>query len=191
MVDGRYYGCSSNTHGGAAACPNDRRVKRVVIEEQVIGTLRAALLTPERIAQFRRGLESGGAARERARAAADVARQKRLAETERTVANLLAAIKAGILTPTTKQELLAAEAARDTARAEAAAAPAAEQNVRRLLPEGLTLYKRMVQELPAMLDREPDRAREILRRLLGVVPWCGRRAGCSLNSPPARASCWR
>jgi hypothetical protein len=114
-------------------------------------------------------LESGGAARERARAAADVARQKRLAETERTVANLVAAIKAGILTPTTKAELLAAEAARDTARAEAAAAPAAEQNVRRLLPEALTLYKRMVQELPAMLDREPDRAREILRRLLGAV----------------------
>jgi hypothetical protein len=100
---------------------------------------------------------------------ADAARQKWLADAERTVANLLAAIKAGVLTPTTKAELLAAEAARDAARAEVAAAPAAEQNVRRLLPEALTLYKRMVQELPAILDREPDRARDILRRLLGAV----------------------
>jgi hypothetical protein len=55
-------------------------VKRVVIEEQVIGTLRAALLTPERMAQFRRGLESGGAAQKRRsgrRCPAEVARRCR------------------------------------------------------------------------------------------------------------------
>ncbi|HVN46914.1 MAG TPA: recombinase family protein [Steroidobacteraceae bacterium] len=165
MADGRYYACASNLNGGAAACSNARRVKRVILEERVIGSLRDALLTPGRIERFRRGMARGGALQERALAAAAAEREHRLARAERAVANLLTAIKAGILTPSTRAELLAAEAEREAARRE----PPPQVPTLRFLPDAVARYKRLVEDLPATLGRDPDRAREILRGLLGEV----------------------
>jgi hypothetical protein len=55
------------------------------------------------------------------------------------------------------------------AEARAAIERAPEANVVKVLPHAVASYEQMVKELPGMLNKDPDRAREILRRLLGVV----------------------
>lgn len=145
---------------------------RKILEEIVIGGLRTDLLTPERLARYRARLAQRTTEASRDASAADSDRRKKLAEVERRIANIVSAIEQGIVTPTTKERLLAAEAERDQLHK---VAPVSEPV--RLLPNAIERYERAVAQLPGMLERDPARAREILRRLLGTVRMVRRNGG--------------
>jgi hypothetical protein len=97
------------------------------------------------------------------------------------------AIKAGIFCATTKAELLTAEAAVTAARAALAAVPE-EAAAARAGVRAVAELEEMVAALPAMLGKDADRAREILRRLVGVVRLVREKGGlfAELSTAPGR-----
>lgn len=168
MADIRAYCCSSNRNGGAAACREAARIPRTKLEEVVLDTLRRQLITPERLERYRRRVAAGGRKKEEARGAQTHAVRERLAQAEGKVTHIMRAIEAGIVTPSTKAALLAAEAEVTAARAALAQAPVALATARSAV-RAVAELEEMVEQLPAMLGKDPDRAREILRRVLGTV----------------------
>jgi site-specific DNA recombinase len=54
MVDKAFYGCSSFKHGGAAACTNNLRIKRTLIQDGLVRGIRTDLLAPEVVAEVER-----------------------------------------------------------------------------------------------------------------------------------------
>lgn len=106
------------------------------------------------------------------------------AEVDGRIANIMRAIEAGILTPTTKARLTAAEAERESLAVRIGdEAPAVG-----LIPDAVKRYREMVAALPEMVTRAPDRAREILLRALRKVELVPRADGlyASVNAAPAQ-----
>jgi DNA invertase Pin-like site-specific DNA recombinase len=184
VIDAYNYGCANHKDGGPHACRNDTRVKRAAIEGAVLGSLQEDFLTPARIERLKKRVARRLSERNRNRAAHLVSRQKALHAIERTINNIMGAIKQGIVTPTTKRELLAAEAERDRLLKE----QPDESNVIRLLPDAVTRFERKVKDLPAALSRDADRARSILQSWLITVRLVRRKEGvfAEIKTDPGR-----
>jgi DNA invertase Pin-like site-specific DNA recombinase len=112
-VDGYRYGCSTNKDRGDAVCSFGFRVRRTAAEEAVIGCVQELLLNE---ASWKR---AQAAIREAFRTSApDMdAAKARIAAAEKAHGNIMKALRAGIITPSTRAELVAAEAEVDAARA--------------------------------------------------------------------------
>jgi site-specific DNA recombinase len=165
VVNAREYGCASHKDGGPAACANGHRVVRLHVEERVIGALRTELLTPERMARFRARIAARLNSAANTASKSDAARQERLAQVQVEIRNLVNLAKAGVASASLGAELKALEAEQE----QLSAAPRHKAPVVRLIPDALRRYEAMVTALPTMLERDADRARDILRRLLGEV----------------------
>jgi site-specific DNA recombinase len=156
------YVCASKTNGGKYACANHLKIKRTVLEARLLSGISEELCRPEWEAQFVAECRSLLAARN-AEANADRRRYaKRLAKLSGEKSNLVKAIKAGILTATTKAELEAIEA--EEARLTVDPIPA---EVVGIFPRAVEHYRALVRDLPATLAKDPRRARNRLREFLG------------------------
>ena len=91
--------------------------------------------------------------------------QKRLREAQTELANIMGAIKAGIVTSSTKAALLAAENKQADAEAEIKAAKSFEPT--QMLPRAKEIYKGLVSRLENVED--VTSAREAIRELIGEV----------------------
>ncbi|HEX9626406.1 MAG TPA: recombinase family protein [Acidiferrobacterales bacterium] len=109
------------------------------------------------------------AERRRGTADTDAARRK-LAATEREIENVLAAIRAGVITPTTKGELERLESERDKLLASLSSGARKLEKVGHILPRAVERFRDMVENLEAVTLRDVTRARAQLRRLIGEVP---------------------
>jgi hypothetical protein len=81
--------------------------------------------------------------------------------------NIMAAIKAGIITKTTKAELEKAEAERDRLQTELAAAIPALNKVVDVLPRAVDRYRKLVENLENIPQRKVARARTQIKHLVG------------------------
>lgn len=171
MANGSTYACARSwKRVGEHRCSNRLRVPRRDVERALLGHIRDDLLAPEALAAFtkeyarlQRERQSGGGA-ERARLTAELRR------VEERIGNLMRAIEAGIITPSTKAQLLGAEAEKErltSALAAASAAPA--DNVATLLPRAAERYRALVDDLPLSTQREVYLARQNVQRLVGEV----------------------
>lgn len=167
IVDAAHYGCASYTNGGKAACGNRKRVKRAVIEEQLVETMRKDLVTPDTVAGVMRHLRAVAAEQRSGKDAAEKARISKKAKLEREVANLADAIARGELrsSPIIAARLQAAET--ELAGLSEPAKPVAQ--VVDLFPKAEARYHKMMAELPRVMSREPDVARSMLKRLFHRV----------------------
>jgi|HubBroStandDraft_4_1064222.scaffolds.fasta_scaffold02724_5 site-specific DNA recombinase len=163
MVDKAFYACSSFKHGGRAACPNDFRVQRAVLEDGLLTGIRRELLAPEVLAEFKRRVVKRLADAQRAPAVD----HKRIAELEDQVANLAEAIATGALksSPALAGRLSAAEG--ELERLRAAAVPREESKVARVIPRIAEGFEELVADLPNAVKRDVDRARATIRRYVG------------------------
>ena len=167
------YGCALNINGGDAACSNRLRLPRKLAEMRLLDALKQDLFTPEASELFVK--ETTRLLRERAAALQpDLKRaQKDVEAANREIDNLMAAIKAGIITASTKAALEAAEAAKVEAESKLAAATGmderAVQRVTAMLPRALDRYRAMLDDITAVLSRDVARARTHLKDLLGEV----------------------
>lgn len=158
VVDATAYGCS--TAKERRTCGNRTRLPRLAAERAVLTGIQEQLLTDEAFEAFRRAYV----------AAATLLRpdegllRRRLAEAERVHQNVMAAIREGIITPSTKAELQRAEAEIEAARADLAAAR--RDTPARLVPQMRARWQEIVLAL-ANRGRNLPEAREALRALLG------------------------
>lgn len=130
VVDAASYGCSSYKHGGRAACSNDFRVKRNLLEDGLLAGIRRELLAPEVLAEFKKRVMKRLAEEQRA----PLVDRKRISELKDQVANLAEAIATGALksSPALAGRLAAAE--EELERLRAAAVPREEAKVARVIP---------------------------------------------------------
>jgi hypothetical protein len=83
--------------------------------------------------------------------------ERELADVERRLGQILAAIEQGVITTTTKERLLELEARRDALKARLARAPDAPA-IPRLHPNLAEVYRRKVADLEAALNMPEERA---------------------------------
>lgn len=162
MADRRHYACSSRVNGGPAACRNDVRVARDVVESGLLAGIQERLLTPEVLREITRSAVEILKKQEQA----PRADQKAIDRLEGEVANLLEAVASGAFksSPALAGRLAAAE--QELARLRAAQAPKGKAaNVHKLAARMADEAREMVAALPAVLNdsRIVDRARAELR----------------------------
>jgi site-specific DNA recombinase len=158
VVDAYRYGCSAAKDRGT--CSSALRVSRKDAEHALLADARAQLLDPKAFECFLADVRA-----ELKRAVPDASgSERKLASAERVRENLMAALRAGIITPGTKSELLAAEAAVDQAKAELLQAKAIQPA--RILPRAREAWERMVATLSTHARNVPE-LREALRQSFG------------------------
>ena len=155
------YGCSANKDRGDTVCPDKGRYRRDLLEHALLEGVKRDLLSPAAWEAFQVELRAQLKA-----ARPDPAQaRKELAKAREEAANILAAIKMGIVTSTTKAALEASEARQAQAQAELAVIEQFEPA--QMLPRAKEIYQQMVDSLENIDDVAA--AREALRALLGEV----------------------
>lgn len=157
----RYYGCSTHNNRGDSVCSNSTTVKKTTIERVLLAGIKQELLSDEAFNAFE---AEARALLKQARPDPASAR-RRLTSAKHDLDNLMTAIKAGILTPTTKAALHEAEQQIETAKEELAAIERFEPT--QMLPRAREIYRDMVSRLETIDD--VTAAREALRSLIGDV----------------------
>ena len=104
MAGVHHYACAGYLN--RRQCTNRIRVRRELVEAKCLDGLRRDLLTPERVELFVKEATRLWTERQQTHGSAKLAAEKRLAVVEQELAYLLTAIKAGLLTATTKAELM-------------------------------------------------------------------------------------
>jgi DNA invertase Pin-like site-specific DNA recombinase len=174
--DGRY-ACANHVNRGT--CDNRRTVSRVAIERRVLSGLKERLLAPELVAEFVREFHAQCNQEAREAEAAHSTIDRELADVERRLAQILAAIEQGVVTATTKERLLELESRRDALKAQLAYTRQ-RPTMPRLHPNLAEVYRRKVADLEVALNVPEDRpeAHAALRRLIdGIVLHPGAKRG--------------
>ena len=143
IVSPDVYGFASVVNRGKAVCTNSLRVPRAVVESRLLDGLKRDLFTDEGIALFIR--DDHAPDEQNAALGADRKRaQKRQAEIEQHIAHVMMAIKAGIITPSTKAELETLEAEKATVAQELREENAGRNTLAVMLPRAVERSKRLV-----------------------------------------------
>ncbi|MEZ2417670.1 recombinase family protein [Luteibacter sp. RCC_6_2] len=159
IVDRYRYGCSVAKDRGASACSSTLKVPREPAERALLAAVQAELLTEEAYKRF-----AAAVIAELKRAAPDTeGAKRRLAEVEKIQANIMAAIKAGVLTQSTREELVRAEREVEVARADLATVTAFQPT--QILPRARETWRRLATDLADGGDARL--AREALIELIG------------------------
>ncbi|MES9957107.1 MAG: recombinase family protein [Sedimenticola sp.] len=161
------YGCASHTNGGKHACPNTRRVSRKLVEARLLEGIKRDLFTEEAFKEFRRETSRLLAERKRTQQPNTKELELRLAETEREIENIMAAIKAGIITDTTKTELEKAEQEKKRLQDALSVDLTALDTLPDLLPQAMERYERLVRDLEKTTQKQVARARSAIRSIVG------------------------
>lgn len=153
------YGCSTHKDRGPAACTNHLKVRRSTIESVLLAGIKESLLSEDAYRVF----EAETRALLKQTRPDPGAARRRLADARKELDNLMAAIRAGIITPTTKAALEAAEHHAAEAQAELRSIENFEPT--QLLPRAREIYRDMVSRLEAIED--VTSAREAIKGLVG------------------------
>lgn len=167
---GYRYACAGHKTRGSPYCSNRITVKRELAEQKILAVIRDRLFEEDAIRQF-----VDEFAKQMARLAPSfeteiAAQTQRMAEAEKRIGNLIAAIEAGIVTTATKSALEKAEA--DKAEAEAALGSlhrACTQSPQLNPDEIVAAYRARIKDLGNSLGTNLPKAREIIKRLVGNV----------------------
>lgn len=162
MMDYYRYGCAGHKDRGPTVCHNSLRVSRTLAEEKILAGIRQDLFTPEGLDLFIKETTRLMTERRKERQPDPT----RLAEVEAEIANIMAAIKAGILTPTTKLELEKAEAERARLQRTIAEEP---DGVITMLPRAKERYQALIERIGELSTKHLPQAREQVRALVGDI----------------------
>lgn len=161
IMDRKKYGCAANKDRGTSVCSNGLRVKRETIERVLLAGVKERLLSDESYRAF----EAEARALLKMAKPDPAAAKRQIAAAKKELDNLMTAIKAGIITPTTKAALQEAEQHLADATQELKAIERYEPT--QLLPRAREIYRDMVSQLENVED--VTTAREVLRVLIGNV----------------------
>lgn len=158
VLDRYAYGCMAHRERGT--CASRLRVPREAAERALLAGIREQLLGEQAFQRFQRA----ATAALRDAAPREDAHRRKLTEAERVRANILAALRAGIITPSTRAEMLAAENAVADAQRELEAAKAWRPAA--FLPRAREVWNRIVEDLAGSAQKLPE-ARAALREIIG------------------------
>ena len=156
------YGCAGHKDRGPSVCHNNLRVSRTLAEDKILASLKRDLFTQEGLNLF---------IKETTRLLTERRRERKpdpskLLKVEKEIANITKAIKAGILTPTTKSELEKAEAERARLQRTAEETP---DRVITMLPRAKERYQALIEGIGSISTKHLPQAREQMRTLVGEI----------------------
>lgn len=159
-------GCAGHKERGPSVCAQAQTVVREKAERAILDTLRQSwLLQPPAIERFCQTLARAQAAHR----PDDSAARQRLRQAEQEIGNIMAAIRAGIVTESTRAGLEQAERMKREAEQEIKRVAQQQQVTGHLDPR--MIYRRMVTLFEVELEGEDRReANTRLRELLGTMP---------------------
>src|SRR5262249_34072944 len=160
------YGCPGHRVKG---CTNGLHVARTLVEEKILAGIQRELFTPDAVALFVQETTRLLTERQRAQRPDRKATQAQLAKIDREIANIMTAIKQGILTPTVKAELEKAEAERSRLMAAPQPHARAIDKLAAFLPNAKDRYQTIVKNLTTLAPKHLDSAREQLKALVGEI----------------------
>ncbi len=165
---GGRYGCGGRLKRGRSVCSNQLRVSRKLVETVLLEAIQRDLFTEEGLQVFKQEVARLLAERRQASTPELAQAKARLAQVEQEIANIMAAIKAGVVTPTTKTALEQAEAERAGLQATLHAQRKRLDKVATFLPDVVERFKALVTDLATVTQHQVDKARGILRELVGT-----------------------
>lgn len=163
------YGCSTNINRGDAACSNRLRIPRKLLEGRLLEIIRKDLLSEESIEVFVRETALALKEQQRTDRPEAEAQKQRLEAAERQIANIMAAIQQGIITPSTKEALQRAEAEHAEVKTEIQENAHAAEVLTAFLPRATERYKALVVGLGQALYTDVTQARQYLKGLMGQI----------------------
>ncbi|HLW58752.1 MAG TPA: recombinase family protein [bacterium] len=160
-----HYGCAAHADRGPTVCANGRLVRREVAEQKIVDYVFSDLFTPARLDYLTRAVNS--ALERTLRQAPDTAAQRldALRTARRELENIANAIRAGIITPTTKTMI-------EDAERRVAALEQAARDVRRHSAPVVSVKSVVtgyLTNLREMLGTNVDEARRLLARALDKI----------------------
>ncbi len=161
MLGKNHYGCGTHRNRGNTVCDNAKMIKKTTVEQVLLAEIKESLLSEECYKLYEQEVSE----MLRSERPDPKEARKRLQAAQRELDNIMAAIKAGIVTSSTKTALLETESEIEDAKRELTAVSAYEPA--RILPRAKEIYRDMVMRLEAI--EAVDEAREILRNLLGEI----------------------
>ncbi len=166
IADAYRYGCSKYINQGETVCANSLKVPRKLIEERLLDAIKRDLFTEKGFELFKT---------EVARILADKASmknqdqdqaRKHLNRIEREIENIANAIKAGIITETTKSELQKAEGEQSRLRQILSGVETSADNAQTSLPDAVAIYHDLVKNFETVTLKQVGRARNQIKALV-------------------------
>ncbi|MCH8113204.1 MAG: recombinase family protein [Proteobacteria bacterium] len=167
IVDRHRYGCSAHVNKGPAACNNSIKVPRKLIEERLLNGIKNDLFSEEGIDLFKREVARLLTEHRSHDGAKHREAQGRLEKVDKEINNIIEAIKAGILTTSTKSALENAEAEKTALKKSLAAGDGNLAQIGTVLPDAVDRFRDLVDDLENVLQRDVAQGRAQLRSLLG------------------------
>ena len=168
IVDAKNYGCAGRARRGPSVCANAIRIPRAFMETRLLQAIAKDLFTEEGRTLFVKETTRLLTEQRRTQKPDHETATMRLHEVEQEIAHIMDAIKAGILTTTTKSALEAAEAQRATLLKAAQVPQPMDAKVSTFLPSAIGRFKTLIADLGSATQHQVDRARGVLRVLLGT-----------------------
>lgn len=165
MVDVNRYGCTTHKDRGPTACANGLKVSRKLVETRLLAAIKADLFTPEGIELFRQ--EVSRLLAERAKHPRADTAKTRIVSVEKEIENIMKAIKAGIVTDSTKAELQKAEREKYELQQVIASSNSGIDNIATVLPRIVEQYRYMVDNFETVTQPQVNRVRQKISALLG------------------------
>jgi site-specific DNA recombinase len=163
----KHYCCSTWRTRGASVCPNALRVTRQLVEEVLLAAIQKDLFTPDGLEVFKDEMARLLAEQRRTRRP-DVAKATaRLQAVEKELAQFVKAIAQGIFSASTKGELDRLEAEKVTLTQTIKHRDKLYNKVITFLPNMEQRFTAMIDDLVTVTQPEVDKARGILRELVG------------------------
>jgi site-specific DNA recombinase len=162
VVQGRdHYGCAAHKNRGSSVCSNGLMVRRSTIEQVLLAGIKESLLSDDAYSAF----EAETRAILKASKPDVSSARRRIVAAKKELDNLMAAIRAVIITATTKTALQEAEQQMADAQEEVRSIEEFEPT--QILPRAKEIYRDLVARLEAIEDVAV--AREALKNLIGEV----------------------
>lgn len=161
------YGCANNLNRGDAVCENRIRVSKTLVEKVILAAIKTDLFQPDMVDLFKAECRRILRERQTRSNRNDDDAKRQLARVDREIANLMTAIKAGIVTISTKAELEKLEAERAKLERSLKVSAAPIDNIEVMLPRMIDTYQALVADLPNSVGRDMSKARNVVRELVG------------------------
>ncbi len=166
VVSGRgWYGCGGYFKRGETVCTNRLLVKRVSLEERILSLVQEQMLAPAAVAHFVRHFDRVLKERLRRQAPSERNWKRELAQAEAELENVKAAIRAGIITRTTRAMLEETEAKVERLGLKMSE-PAPAQTALRMLP---TMAAKFVEDVCRLAQCNVPKGRILLQEFVGRI----------------------
>lgn len=159
MVNARSYGCACAKERGT--CSNHGLVKREKLEDVILSSIKENMLSADVVAHYRKCTAQYLA--DYKRSIESDATKPRLAQLNREIENMIAAIKAGQYSASLSAALAAAERERDQLNKPRTA----KADIADILPHADALYREMVENLGQCPTEDIADTREQIKQLIG------------------------